>query len=241
MPTRVAYLHGMGGSPEDWRSVQTRAPGLALALDAGASDPAECAATFADQALKQLSGSIALCGYSMGGRIAVLAAEILLGRKKKPDALILVSTGFGGGTAEERAERARRDEEWAQLAEKNAEEFWKRWYEQDLFASFQALPEATRKGWLDQRKSLDIAALTGQLRRLGPARHDDLFPVLKSVCAKGVKVLYIAGELDKKYSELSRKVAEIPGVTVDKIAGAGHILPLEAPEPLALRIARFVR
>lgn len=230
----------MGGSAEDWRPVQSRQPGLSLELDIEATSPAECAQSLADEIAKQMSGSFAICGYSMGGRISTLAAQALLAQKKKPEALILVSAGLGEPEATREA-RNQRDGEWAQLAASNPDEFWKKWYDQELFASFHSQPEAAREAWMEQRKSMEIAALTAQLRFLGPGQHGDLTPVLKELCGKGVRVLYIAGELDKKYSELSRKVKEIPGVLVDTIAGAGHILPLEAPEALALRIARFIR
>jgi 2-succinyl-6-hydroxy-2,4-cyclohexadiene-1-carboxylate synthase len=241
MPTKVVYVHGLGGSPEDWRSVQSRQPGLALSLDKSAKTPAESALGLADDVAKLVGGSFALCGYSMGGRIAILAAQALLERKRKPDGVILISTGFGFASEEERQKRNQSDEEWATLAAGDSGEFWKKWYEQEIFASFQTLPESTREAWIEQRKSLDIEALTGQLRNLGPGRHQDLFPIVRNLRAKGVPVLYLAGELDKKYSELSNKAGEIQGVLVDRVPGAGHMLPLEAPEALAMRIARFIR
>jgi 2-succinyl-6-hydroxy-2,4-cyclohexadiene-1-carboxylate synthase len=241
MPTRVVYLHGMGGSPEDWRPVQARQPGLAVSLDAEAGDPAELAAALAEQIPKQVSGSIALCGYSMGGRIALLTTRALLARNKKPDGLILVASGFGTANESENAERNATDEKWAALVESNKEEFWTKWYEQELFASFRALPEAARGGWLDHRKALDAADIARQLRNLGPGRHGDLLPVLKEVTSKGVRVLYVAGDADAKYAGLLPKLAEFPGVQTSVIQGAGHVLPLEAPEALAARIARFIK
>lgn len=241
MPTRVVYLHGMGGTPEDWRAVQARQPGLALTLEVSAGAPEECALALAGEVSKQMSGSFALSGYSMGGRMAILAARALLERKRKPDALILVATGLGGGSEEERASRNHTDEAWAALAGTKPEEFWQKWYEQDLFASFRALPEATRKTWLEQRAAIDPGELASQLSNLGPARHGDLFPVLKDLAAKGVRVLYLAGELDPKYAELAQKVGTIPGVKAEVLQGAGHVLPLEAPDALAQRIAKFIK
>lgn len=241
MPTKVVYVHGMGGSPEDWRTVQARQPGLALPIDEEAATPAAAAAKLAEDTASLVGGSFALCGYSMGGRLAILAAQALLARKRKPDGLILISSGFGEAGDAERTERNQRDAEWADLAERDAGEFWRKWYEQELFATFPNLPEATREAWLEQRKSMDIGTLTAQLRKLGPGHHGDLRPAVKELAAKGVRVLYIAGDLDKKYSELSRTVEGIPGVTVERLGGAGHLLPLEAPEALALRIARFIK
>lgn len=234
-------MHGMGGSPEDWLPVQKNVPGLSLPLDAKAGSPAKCAARLADEILAQVSGAFCLCGYSMGGRMAILAAEELLKRGKKPESLVLVSTGFGSSSEAERTARNRADEGWAALAEENSEAFWKKWYEQELFASFHALPEAQREAWLESRKAMDIEDLSAQLRFLGPGHHEDLLPKLRDLSLRGVRALYIAGNLDKKYAELAQKVAEIPGLIVELLPGAGHILPLEAPEALSLRIRKFVQ
>lgn len=241
MPTKVVYVHGMGGGPEDWRPVQTRQPGLSLEVDSSAETPEAAAKKLADQVASLVSGSFALCGYSLGGRIALLATRDLLGRKKKPDGLILVSTGLGFAGEDERSARNAKDEEWASLAASNPGEFWKKWYEQDIFASLAGVPEASRLNWLDQRKALDGDTLAGQLRHLGPGRHADLLPILKEVIAKGVKVFYIAGSLDAKYVAVSEQVKAIPGTLVDQIVGAGHIIPLEAPDALAQRIAKFIK
>ncbi len=231
----------MGGSSEDWRHVQSRQSGLSLPISSSSTTPTDCAAKLANAVSEQVSGSFALCGYSLGGRIALLAAHELIAKKKKPDSVILVSSGLGISTEKERAERNRKDEEWAVLAASNSEDFWGKWYAQELFASFHSAPEARRASWMEQRKTLDIDALTGQLRNLGPGRHESLLRPLKELPGKGVRVLYLAGELDKKYGELAHKVREIPGVSVEIIPGAGHVLPLEAPEALALRIARFLK
>ena len=241
MPTKVVYIHGMGGSTDDWRPVQARQPGLSLSPDWAAETPEECAALLADAVLKHVSGSFALCGYSMGGRIALLAAAELVARRKKPDGVILVSTGLGFATQEERDERIKTDEDWATLLEKDAKEFWEKWYAQDLFASFHKLPEETREAWLEGKKAMDIKPLTKQLRRLGPGNHDDLMPLVRRLGAKELRVLYLVGELDKKYLELAGKLKDCPGITVSTIPLAGHILPLEAPDALAMRISKFVK
>lgn len=241
MPTRIIYVHGMGGSPEDWLPVQKNIAGLSLPLDAKAGSPAKCGARLAEEILAQVSGAFCLCGYSMGGRMSILAAEELIKRGKKPDGLVLVSTGFGSPSDAERTARIRSDDAWATLAEEDTEAFWRKWYEQELFASFRALPEARREAWLESRKTMNIEDLSAQLRFLGPGHHEDLLPKLRDLASRGVRTLYIAGNLDKKYAELAQKVAEIPGLIVELLPGAGHILPLEAPEALGLRIRKFVQ
>jgi 2-succinyl-6-hydroxy-2,4-cyclohexadiene-1-carboxylate synthase len=231
----------MGGSPEDWRHVQARQPGISLPIDTKAASPEEAALKFMKDAEDHASGSFALCGYSMGGRLALLAAAGFLDKRRKPDSLILVSSGLGLENESERSARNAQDEEWALLAEKNRDDFWKAWYQQDLFKSYHSVAEAKRAAWEESRKSMDISALTSQLRKLGPGRHENLVPLLKNLTSKGMRVLYLAGELDKKYVETSKQVQGIPGVTVETIPGAGHVLPLEAPEALAMRLIKFLK
>ncbi len=231
----------MAGAPEDWRPVQAHQAGLALALDSTAATPKHCAARLADSIVDGITGPFALCGYSMGGRIALLAVKELMAKGRRPEALILASSGFGYKSPSGRNERLKVDESWAQLAENEPELFWKRWYEQEVFASFRLLPEGVRKAWLRSRIAMDSKILTRQLRNLGPGRHEDLFSILCELATKGLRMLYICGELDKKYLEVSQRVCEIGGITVDVIAGAGHVLPLEAPEELAASIGRFLQ
>jgi pimeloyl-ACP methyl ester carboxylesterase len=55
-----------------------------------------------------------------------------------------------------------------------------------------------------------------------------------------VPVLYVAGELDAKYAGLAETYASL-GAKTELVPGAGHVLPLEAPEAVAMRVARFLR
>lgn len=237
------FAHGMGGSPADWLWVGEQLPDLAHAikLDANAPSPAACAAAMARELRSRAKPPWALVGYSMGGRISLLALEVLAHFGVPPPShLVLVSAGLGLRTEEEREERRRKDAAWADLAAADPDEFWLQWYAQDLFASFRGLPPGHREEWERARNSMDIGALSNQLRSLGPGSHGSLFPLLAALPGRGVRVLYIVGDLDKKYVELSKKVGEIDGISVETIPGAGHILPLEAPAALAASILRFV-
>lgn len=243
MPTRVIYVHGMGGQPADWLAVQARQPGFALPLPVFSENPQECAEDLANAVLEVGAPSFALCGYSMGGRISLLAAKELLQQKKKPYALVLVSSGFGSSDPIERQQRVEKDQEWATLLEANPQEFWEKWYAQELFSSLASVPETTRIQWLENRKSIDIKEIAAQLRDLSPGQHEDLLPIVRELSAAGVRVLYLAGKRDKKYSEIAEKLGAmgLPGVSVSIIPEAGHVLPLEAPDALALRIQHFVK
>jgi pimeloyl-ACP methyl ester carboxylesterase len=74
---------------------------------------------------------------------------------------------------------------------------------------------------------------------LGPACHPHLEPALQQLKKASISVLYLAGELDKKYLNLGEKLARERGVALAVIPGAGHILPLEAPGEVAERLKTF--
>lgn len=234
-------IHGMGGSPSDWEGFKKFHPGKALSLPLELSSPEQCALSLADLIEQSGQTQYALSGYSMGGRLAVLTALELFARGLPPARLILVSAGLGLASVEEQRERRRIDGEWADLADKNSALFWERWYAQPLFSSYRALPSEARSHWEKSRIPMDIGALSSQLRHLGPGNHENLFPLLQGLLEKGLRVLYIVGDLDKKYLELSRKVGELKGAQVSIIPGAGHILPLESPESLASEIRSFLK
>jgi 2-succinyl-6-hydroxy-2,4-cyclohexadiene-1-carboxylate synthase len=230
------YLHGMGGSARDWIEVQKFLPGEALSLPRSKSF---------SELISQLANmldsrkDLILCGYSMGGRIAILLAVELLRRKNPIRGLALLGAGLGFSDESERATRREIDEKWAKLAASDLEKFWEEWYRQQLFDSFQKLPAAAKAGWLKNRKSMDIGSLIEQLRNLGPAEHPDLFPLLEEIENAGISVLYLAGELDKKYLNLGQRLEHDLGLELGVIPGAGHILPLEAPKIVAERLSKF--
>jgi len=230
----------MGGSPADWVRFEKFLPARALSLPRNPSSPEQCAISIADQIELAGARKFALGGYSMGGRLALFTAIELFARGIPPSRLILVSAGLGLSSEEEQKERRHLDAEWASLAENDPAAFWQRWYEQPLFASYRAMPSEIRADWENSRNPMDIGRLSEQLRNLGPGNHESLFPLLEGLLEKGLRVLYIVGELDKKYLELSRKVGEMGGAKVESIPGAGHILPLEAPEVLASKIRAFL-
>lgn len=229
---KLVYLHGMGGSPRDWDSVSALLPGLALRLPHGLTFDATADKIAGE--LRSLHEPFVLCGYSMGGRLAIHTGRKLAGNSQLRG-LFLVSTGFGQDTEAERAARRATDESWAQRAGDDSALFWKDWYNQEIFSSFRALPESTRSKWMHDRYSLNIEHLQSQFRLLGPANHENLLPELKAVQKAGISVLYIAGERDKKYSSIARQL-DLPVEILD----GGHILPIENPVAVAQSLEQFL-
>lgn len=238
MKTPLFYFHGMGGSPADWDFVQNELPGHALALPKKIESFESTVAHFVTEiGRRSFADAYFLCGYSMGGRLAVSVAHHLTALGHPPKALALVSTGLGELDPTLRETRQRADEVWANLAQENPEGFWEKWYLQELFASFRALSNPRKKKWLLDRNSMDFQHLSQQLRLLGPSMHPYLLPSVQQLVSLGVSVVYLVGEQDKKYVNLSEALKDVAPVV--RVPNAGHILPLEAPEALGAALKSF--
>ena len=165
-----------------------------------------------------------LLGYSMGGRIALYVAFSGFFR-----ALILESASAGLADLSERVQRRRNDEALATSIERGGiEAFVERWEQLPLFASQLRLPQEVREALRTQRLGNCARGLAQSLRGIGtgvqPALHDQL-PKLH------LPVLLIAGELDRKFSILARKMAQaLPLALLCIVPDAGHAIHIEQPE-----------
>lgn len=229
-------IHGLGGSSDDWEKVIPNGKKVLWTQKLGGSFE-DCAQEIATEIQAQPEPVI-IWGYSMGGRLALTAATHI--PKDKIQSLILISTGFGSSNEEWRKVRQASDESWANLAEKSPEEFWQKWYEQPVFSTFSGLSEEARGQWLSRRNRLDPATVAHQFRKLGQGMHSDLLPTLKNLASTGIPILYLAGEKDKKYKDLSKELAAL-GLETKVAPQAGHILPLEAPQFLVEEVELFLR
>ena len=226
----------MGGSPADWAQVQEGFSGQALAFPAASSFDA-LVNGLRDQLARE-TAPYGLVGYSLGGRVAIALAAALLGSPNPPCKLALLGAGLGFSTEEERSARKDSDLAWAELIRRDPEEFWRRWYEQPLFAGFRALPEATRQSWLATRRGIPPETLARQWDAWGPSQHPFLKPALDAITQSGMDCLYLAGERDTKYRSLSETLAK-EGMRTLLIPNAGHLLPLEAPRAVAEALRHF--
>jgi 2-succinyl-6-hydroxy-2,4-cyclohexadiene-1-carboxylate synthase len=235
----VVLLHGLAGTRRAWDGVTALLEGeryRPLALDlrghgrARAARPIGFAEVVAD-VLAAAPARFALCGYSMGGRIALhvaLAAPLRVSR------LVLVSTTAGIEDPDERAARREADERLAQEIERGSiDDFVARWRAQPLFAG--------DPGWVrdraaeDQRRN-EPRALAEALRGLAPGVME---PVWGRLGELAMPVDVLVGERDSKFVALGRRLAAaVRRGRVVAVPGVGHALPVEAPQALADALAR---
>lgn len=229
---KLLLLHGMGGSPEDFRFLLDRYP-LARALTLDQSDFSS-ACEFVGQQIKTFQPHL-ICGYSMGGRVAVSALGSLARKQEldpAPGGLILISAGLGLKSEEEKLARKAADKRWVDLLERDSEAFWLQWYSQPLFSLGEKAEDAA--AWLARRKNSQLtetSRIATHLKQFSPAEHAYLLPDLLTLAHKGISTLYMAGERDKKYADLASELAA-QGIPTRVVEDVGHALPLENPQAI---------
>jgi 2-succinyl-6-hydroxy-2,4-cyclohexadiene-1-carboxylate synthase len=174
--------------------------------------------------------SFVLCGYSLGGRLAL---HVALAAPERVSRLVLVASDPGIEDATERAQRRAADRALAEEIEVGSiERFVERWCSQPMFASDpEPVVALARTDYLRNRPR-DLAAV---LRGLGTGEMDSLWPRL---CELLMPVTVIAGDRDAKFQEIAWRMVELLPHARLKIAQGGHRLPLESPRVVAAAIGR---
>ncbi len=238
MPDSVVLLHGFSGTRRAWDGVtelldRERYRPLALDLPGhGDASDARQPITFADCVQAVLGAAperFTLCGYSLGGRVAL---HVALAAPERVSRLVLVSCSAG---LEDPLERAARRETDGRLAEdlegKPFEQFIERWRTQPLFAS--EPPAVGLLARADQRRNRP-QALAAVLRGLGAGAMEPLWARLGEV---RMPVSVIVGERDAKYVSIGQRMVErLPDARLLLVDG-GHGLPLENPAAIAQALA----
>ena len=237
METNVVLLHGFGGTHRAWDGVTELLEGeryrpLALELPGHGELAAERPITFASctaSVLARTPERFVLCGYSLGGRVAL---HVALAAPERVAGLVLVATSAGIEDAAERAARRSSDEALARELEEGDFGAWiERWRTQPLFAG-----DPPRVGALareDQRRN-DPRALAAVLRGIGAGQMRPLWGRLGELTMPAV---VLAGERDARYVAFARRMAAALPAARLAIAPGGHGLALESPAAVAAAIA----
>jgi 2-succinyl-6-hydroxy-2,4-cyclohexadiene-1-carboxylate synthase len=225
MPSTIVMVHGFAGTGRAWDPVIAELDGeryRALAPDLRGPDILACAAHVLDLAPDRF----VLCGYSLGGRIALHAA---LAAPSRVARLVLVATTGGIDDPAERAARRAADEALAARVERGTiEEFADEWMAQPLFAG---TPPAAARLWREDLLRNEPAAVAASLRALGTGV---MTPVWDRLHELTMPATIVVGERDAKFRALGERLAAgLPAGQLVVVAGAGHGLPREAPRELA--------
>jgi 2-succinyl-6-hydroxy-2,4-cyclohexadiene-1-carboxylate synthase len=238
VPDSVVLLHGFSGTRRAWDGVlelldHERYRPLALDLPGhGDASDARRPITFAGcvQAVLAIAPErFTLCGYSLGGRIAL---HVALAAPERVSRLVLVSSSAGIEDVSERAARREADGALALALEVAPfEEFIERWRTQPLFAHEPpAVGELARK---DQRRNRPDA-LAAVLRGLGAGEMEPLWNRLSEL---EMPVTILVGDRDAKYLSIAQRMVDrLPDAELRVLSG-GHGLPLESPAAIAQALA----
>jgi 2-succinyl-6-hydroxy-2,4-cyclohexadiene-1-carboxylate synthase len=234
MPESVVLLHGFSGTHHAWDGViaaldRERYWPLALDLPGhGEAADSERPITFAGCVAHVLARSperFTLCGYSMGGRVAL---HVALAAPERVSRLVLVACSAGIADDAERAARRDSDRALARELERIPfEEFIERWRTQPLFAADP--PEVGELARADQRRNRPDA-LAAVLRGIGTGEMQPLWGRLGELA---MPVTVVVGERDAKFRALGAQMVEqLPAAELVVVAG-GHGLVLENPRAVA--------
>jgi 2-succinyl-6-hydroxy-2,4-cyclohexadiene-1-carboxylate synthase len=229
MTARVLFVPGFMQRGEAWRPVAELLP-------------ERYPSTLLDHEEHTLEGRLAeiaesgegavLCGYSLGGRIALRAA---LREQERYRAVVLV--GATAGIDEPaRPERREADEKLAAWIEgASIEDVVALWERQPLFADQpDALVERQRAG----RLSHEPPALASLLRTAGQGA---LVPVWHELPRLRLPLLALAGARDEAYCQAARRAAGlVPVGRAEVVEHAGHAAHLQRPETVARLLLDFL-
>lgn len=175
-----------------------------------------------------------LCGYSLGGRLALHAALRAPGSYA---GLVTVGVSAGIDAPATRAQRAQADEKMASWMEtQSIEQIVDVWERQPLFADqADALVAEQREGRLRH----DPRGLALLLRTAGQGTLEPVWERLRDLGK--LPFLAIAGSLDQRYADAARRIArEAPAARTVLVEAAGHAPQLQRPDEVAGLLVDFL-
>ena len=234
VPENAVLLHGFSGTRRAWDGVVAHLDAeryRPVALDlpghgelGGLSGPITFAGCV-QYVLAHVPPVFTLCGYSMGGRLAL---QVALAAPERVLRLVLIACSPGIEDPAERAARRRADRELADELERAPfEQFIERWRSQPLFAG--EPPQVGELAREDQRRN-DPLALAAVLRGIGTGEME---PLWGRLCDLAMPVTVLVGDRDAKFIEIGRRMAERLPQGELVVVGGGHALALENPLAVA--------
>jgi 2-succinyl-6-hydroxy-2,4-cyclohexadiene-1-carboxylate synthase len=223
---RLVLVHGFTQTRAHWAAVaaELAAGHEVVRVDApGHGGSADLTADLRDGAdlLAATTGRATFVGYSMGGRLCL---HLALAHPDLAAGLVLVGASPGIDDQAKRQQRIAADEVWARrLEEEGLDTFLAEWLAQPLFAGLDE-----RAADVGARRENTAAGLAASLRLAGAGAQQPLWERLAELA---MPVLVVAGEDDRRFTILARRMADAIGdsAEVAVVPGAGHGVHLEAP------------
>jgi len=247
----IIFLHGFTGSVNDWRDVSTNLDkhfnkvAIDLIGHGKTSSPSNIEFYNIESILDQVEAVILnlrvkeaiLCGYSMGGRVALSYAVM------KPNfvkGLILESSSSGIKKNKEREERKRNDEELADYILNNSiEDFINKWLDQEIFGTIRRFSNEKIKRIKEEKTKNSRIGLANSLKGFGTGIMPYLDKELKRL---NIPVLLLSGQLDSKFTKLNVELNKlIPKSKHVSIQSAGHNIHLEESSKFIKAVNKYLK
>jgi len=234
--TPTLFLHGFTGSHSSWEKVIEKIEVAAIALDLPGHGKStfnnldvnysiDCWCEDLNEILNSLEvDKVNLCGYSMGGRLAIAFA---VKYPKRVNKLILESTSCGIEGAEDKEERFKEDLKLCSLIEADLLKFVKKWEDSTLFINQR---RRSLEGFLNQKKkrlSHNPIQLSKALRSFSQGQMDFY---LHNISKFEFPIVIINGAEDKKYVQIGGQISALASSAKHYIIpNSGHNVHLENP------------
>ncbi|EOA4402906.1 2-succinyl-6-hydroxy-2,4-cyclohexadiene-1-carboxylate synthase [Citrobacter amalonaticus] len=235
----LVFLHGFSGDSQEWQPIGERLSGFSrLYIDLpGHGGSAEIRVSGFTDVISLLRDTLLsynilkywLVGYSLGGRVAMMAAC-----QEMPGLCGLVVEGGHPGLQSDAERDARRDSDhnWAERFRHDAlTEVFTDWYQQPVFASLNARQREALVALRSQNNGETLAAM---LEATSLAVQPDLRAALT---ARAFPFYYLCGERDSKFCALATELA----ATRHVIRNAGHNAHRENPAGVVDCLAQILR
>lgn len=246
----ILFIHGFTGSANDWKDVAVKINkrfnkiALDLVGHGKSGSPSSINYYTVDSIVNQIEHvlnslrlkEIILCGYSMGGRIAM---NFTIAKPEFIKGLILESASAGMKNVKERNERKTKDDELADFIEKNTlEDFAAQWLDQELFGTLRRFSNEKLKRMKEERAKNSKIGLANSLRGFGTGT----MPYVGSEFIKlKIPVYLITGGLDDKFTRINQNLKKVMRSAKHKIIStAGHNTHLEEPKKFIEAVNSFL-
>ena len=244
----LVFLHGFTGSSKSWNELRNKlnfsskaidCPGHGNNLIKDLSNPC----TFEDWQkefnlnlhLNNLE-KINLCGYSMGGRLAISFASAF---PKKIKSLILISSTAGFSNEVEQKNRIQKDTKLCNKIINDFQLFLNEWEKLDFFSQQQVRNPQAFKIQRAIREHQNPQQMAYILENLGTGKMPNYW---EKISEFDFPVLIICGDEDEKYCEISKKLNNnIPNSQLKIIHNSGHAPHIDQPDEVARVIQNFIK
>ena len=247
----IILLHGFTGSVNDWKDVANKIDKRfnKIAIDlighGKTSSPTDLKFYNIDSITDQIEEiiqqiglkEVILCGYSMGGRVAL---NFAVSKPQLVRGLILESSSAGIKNKNEREKRKISDEELASYINNNSiEDFVTKWLDQEIFGTIRRFSNEKIKRIKEEKMKNNRTGLANSLRGFGTG----VMPYLGSELIKlKVPILLISGGLDEKFTQINQSLRKLfPSARHKIISTAGHNVHLEEPKKFVEAVNRFLK